>query len=221
MKPIIEEKLDAIEIPNNLHERCVTGAMKAKAEMDTSLQEQKLVSLRKKEDKKYMKKMVAAAAVMLVCILAVGNTTMADGIKGMFKDITRFDGAVTGSEYVGATDEVSITVSEVTVTDAEVYVPVEIIFLNLEAAPFKYIEWVEVDAFEILNADGEVVVSEEEANEVSSVSDGAVNLSLEVEAEKLVAGETYTLVIESFEGCKKADAPLPVKGEWECTFEVK
>ena len=73
---------------------------------------------------------------------------------------------------------------------------------------------------EILNVDGKVVVSEEEANVVCSVKDGCVNLSLSVEAEKLVAGETYTLVIESFEGCKKADAPLVVKGEWECTFEV-
>ena len=220
MKPIIEEKLDAIEIPKNLHERCVTGVMKAKEEMDTSLHEQKLVSRRKKEDKKYMKKMVAAAAVMLVCVLAVGNTTMADGIKGMFKDITRFDGAVAGSEYVGATDEVRVTGGEVTMSETEVFIPVEITFLNLEAAPFKYIEWVEVDAFEILNVDGKVVVSEEEANVVCSVKDGCVNLSLSVEAEKLVAGENYTLVIESFEGCKKADAPLVVKGEWECTFEV-
>ena len=59
MKPIIEEKLDVIEIPKNLHERCVTGVMKAKAEMDTSLYEQKFVSRRKKEDKKiYMKKII-------------------------------------------------------------------------------------------------------------------------------------------------------------------
>lgn len=210
MKPIIEEKLDAIEIPENLHERCVTGVMKAKSEMEE-----------RNMNKNQIKKTVAAAAVVLVCVLAVGNTTFADGIKGMFKDIVRFDGAVTGSEYVGATDEVRVTAGEVTVTDTEVYVPVEITFLNLEAAPFKYIEWVEVDAFEILNADGEVAVSEEEAKVVCSVNDGCADLSLRVEAGKLVAGETYTLVIESFEGCKKADAPLPVKGEWECNFEVR
>ena len=210
MKPMIEEKLDAIEIPENLHERCVAGAMKAKSEMEE-----------RNMNKNQIKKTVAAAAVVLVCLLAVGNTTFADGVKGMFKDIVRFDGAVTGSEYVNATDEVRVTAGEVTVTDTEVYVPVEIAFLNLEAAPFKYIEWVEVDTFEILNADGEVAVSEEEANEVCSVKDGCANLSLSVEAGKLVAGETYTLVIESFEGCKKADAPLPVKGEWECAFKVK
>ena len=210
MKPMIEEKLDAIEIPENLHERCVAGAMKAKSEMEE-----------RNMNKNQIKKTVAAAAVALVCVFAVGSTTFADGIKGMFKDIVRFDGAVTGSEYVNATDEVRVTASEVTVTDTEVFVPVEITFLNPEAAPFKYIEWVEVDAFEILNDDGEVVVSEEEVNVVCSVKDGCANLSLSVEAEKLVAGETYTLVIESFEGCKKADAPLAVKGEWECTFDVK
>ena len=221
MKPIIEEKLDAIEIPKNLHERCVTGVMKAKAEMDTSLYEQKLKSRRKKEDKKYMKKMVAVAAVMLVCVLAVGNTAMADGIKGMFKDITRFDGAVTGSEYVNATDEVSITTGEVTASETEVFVPVEIIFLNPGTAPFNAIELVEVDAFEILNANGEVVVNEKDANVVCSVNDGYARLSLRVDAGKLNAAETYALVIESFEGLKKADAPLVVKGEWECIFEVK
>ncbi|MBR5565325.1 MAG: hypothetical protein IKW08_04070 [Roseburia sp.] len=221
MKPIIEEKLDAIEIPNNLHERCVTGVMKAKAEMDTSLYEQKLESRRKKEDKKYMKKMVIAAAVMLVCVLAVGNTTMADGIKGMFKDIIRFDGAVTGSEYVNATDEVSITTGEVTVSETEVFVPVEITFLNQETAPFNCIEFVEVDAFEILNADSEVVVSEKDANVVCSVDNGRASLSLKVDTDKLATRETYMLVIECFEGLKKADAPLAVKGEWECTFEIK
>lgn len=210
MKPMIEEKLDAIEIPENLHERCVAGAMKAKSEMEE-----------RNMNKNQIKKTVAAAAVALVCVFAVGSTTFADSIKGMFKDIVRFDGAVTSSEYVNATDEVRITAGEVTVTDTEVYVPVEIAFLNLDAAPFKYIEWVEVDAFEILNADGEVAVSEEEANVVCSVKDGCANLPLSVEAGKLVAGETYTLVIESFEGCKKADAPLAVKGEWECAFEVK
>lgn len=221
MKPIIEEKLDAIEIPKNLHERCLEGVMKAKAEMDTSLYEQKLERRRKKEDKKYMKKMVVAAAVMLVCVLAVGNTTMADGIKGMFKDITRFDGAATGSEYINATDEVSITTGEVAVSETEVLLPMEIHFLNPQTAPFSEIEWVEIDTFEILNADGEVVISEEDINVVSSVNAGDAKLTLNVDADKLVGNEIYTLVIESFEGCKKADAPLPIKGEWECTFEVK
>lgn len=210
MKPIIDEKLDAIEIPENLHARCVAGSMKAKSEMEE-----------RNMNKNQIKKTVTAAAVALVCVFAVGSTTFADGMKGMFKDIIRFDGVVTGSEYLNATDEVGITAGEVTVTDTEVFVPVEITLLNPETAPFKYIEWVEVDAFEILDADGEVVVSEDEANVVCSVNDGAVNLSLSVEAGKLVAGETYTLVIESFEGCKKADAPLAIKGEWECTFEVK
>ncbi len=210
MKPIIEEKLDAIEIPENLHERCVAGAMKAKSEMEERTM-----------NKNQIKKTVAAAAVALVCVFAVGSTTFADSIKGMFKDIVRFDGAVTGSEYVSATDEVGITAGEVTVIGAEVLVPVEITILNPETVPFSEIEWVEVDAFEVLNADGDIAVSEEDANVVGSVNGGAVNLLLRVEAGKLVAGENYTLVIESFEGCKKADAPLPVKGEWECTFEVR
>lgn len=210
MKPIIEEKLDAIEIPKNLHERCMAGAMKAKAEME----EQNM-------KKNQIKKTVVAAAVVLVCVLAVGNTTLAGGIKGRFKDITRFDGAVTGSEYVDATDEVALTTGEVTVSETEIFIPVEITFLNPEAVPFRVIELIEVDAFEILNSDGEVVVCEKDANVVCSANDGHAILSLEVEAGKLVAGETYRLRIEQFEGSKKADAPLAVKGEWECIFEVK
>ena len=146
---------------------------------------------------------------------------MADGIKGMFKDIIRFDGAVTGSEYVNATDEVRVTAGEVTMVNTEVFIPVEITFLNLGTVPFSAIELIEVDEFEILNTNGEVVVSEKEANVVCSVNNGAANLSLSVEAGKLVAGETYTLVLERFEGLKKADAPLAVKGAWECTFEVR
>ena len=210
MKPIIEEKLDAIEIPENLHERCVAGVMKAKSEMEE-----------RNMNKNQIKKTVAAAAVALVCVFAVGSTTFADSIKGMFKDIVRFDGAVTGSEYVNATDEVTITAGEVTVADAEVFVPVAITFVNPGTVPFSVIELVELDAFEILDADGDVVVSEKDANAVCSVNGGVANLSLGVEAGKLVAGETYTLVIECFDGCSKADAPLAVKGEWVCAFEVK
>ena len=172
-------------------------------------------------NKNQIKKTVAAAAIALVCVFAVVSTTFADSIKGMFKDITRFDGAVTGSQYINATDEVSIAVEEVTVLENKVLVPVEITFLNPGTVPFREFEWVEVDVFEILNEDGEVVVNEKDANVVSSITDGIVNLSLEVEAGKLVVGENYTLIIESFDGCKKADAPLAVKGKWECIFEVK
>lgn len=210
MKSVIEEKLDEIEIPKNLHKHCVAGVMKAKSEMEE-----------RNMNKNQIKKTVAAAAIALVCVFAVGSTTFADSIKGMFKDITRFDGAVTGTQYINATNEVSIAVGEVTVSEKEVFVPVEIKFSNPETVPFREIEWVEVDVFEILNIDGEVVVSEKDATVVSTVSEGMVKLSLEVEAGKLVSGENYTLIIESFDGCKKADAPLAVKGEWECIFEAK
>ena len=54
-----------------------------------------------------------------------------------------------------------------------------------------------------------------------SVDNGRASLSLKVDTDKLVTRETYTLVMECFEGLKKADAPLAVKGEWECTFEIK
>lgn len=210
MKSVIEEKLDAIEIPENLHKHCVAGVMRAKSETEE-----------RNMNKNQIKKTVAAAAIALVCVFAVVSTTFADSIKGMFKDITRFDGAVTGSQYINATDEVSIAVEEVTVLENKVLVPVEITFLNPGTVPFREFEWVEVDVFEILNEDGEVVVNEKDANVVSSITDGIVNLSLEVEAGKLVVGENYTLIIESFDGCKKADAPLAVKGKWECIFEVK
>ncbi len=41
-----------------------------------------------------------------------------------------------------------------------------------------------------------------------------------VDAEILVAGDSYTLFIDCFEGSKKADAPIGLKGEWECMFTI-
>lgn len=102
----------------------------------------------------------------------------------------------------------------------KVNLSVELTFLNQNEAPFKYLEFVELDEFEIRDAVGNVVVSAEDADAIHSINNGKVQLQLAVEG-KLEKGESYTLVVECFEGLKKADAPLEIKGDWECEFMVK
>ena len=53
MKTVMEEKLNEIEIPDNLHERCMAGVMKARIEMkeENKTKENKVEECKEKESK--------------------------------------------------------------------------------------------------------------------------------------------------------------------------
>lgn len=209
MKDMMEEKLSEIQIPKNLHERCAMGVEMAKQEMEE-----------KKMKKNWMKKGVAAAAVMVVCLFTMGNSAVADTVKGFFKDITGWNGAVTGTEYVQAENEVTIEVKEVLEDNGTVFLKVELVFLQKEEIPFREMELVTIAKYEILDENGTVIIREEDSEEICMINNGTALITFEVAKNELVEGNTYFLEIEEFEASKKADAPLYVKGGWECEFIV-
>lgn len=208
MKEIMEEKLSEIQIPKSLHERCAMGTKKAKQEME------------EKKMKNHWKKGAAVAAVMVLCLFTMGNSAVADTVKGFFRDIKGWNGAVTGTEYITAEDEVTIEVKEVTADEKNVFLKVELAFLKKEEIPFCYAEFVSINKYEILDENGTVMIQKENAEETYIINDGTALLTLSVEKEKLVEGNTYVLEVEEFETLKKADAPLHVKGSWECEFKL-
>lgn len=169
-------------------------------------------------NKNPIKKIVVIVAVVLVFVLAIRSTNIGDSVNGMIS--TYFGGTDRVYEYIEATKDISTNVGEVIVSGTEILIPVEVTFLNMEKITFRTLEMIGVNEYEIINSDGEVVTSMKDANVFCSVSDGVANMQFSVEAEKLVAGNSYALRIDCFEGSKKADAPIGLKGGWECTFTI-
>lgn len=205
MKELTKKELEKIEIPDNLHERCAMGMKKAKQE------EKKM-----KNGSKKIGKMAAAAAALAFCVFVGSNLAIADPVKGIFKDVTRWDGAVVGTAYEQATDEVRISVREVTLKEEKVQILVEMEFYNKENAPFIFLEELELGEFLILDEGGKELKLEGAVwTENAKIKDGKAEVILLVDAAKMQMDKSYTLVIESFYGLAKADAPIEIKGIWK------
>lgn len=231
MKRRIERELDNIEIPKELHERSKIGIQKASSEI-------------KGENKmnKYIKRVagVAAALVLSIGLIAVNNSTLANSIKGFFKDITNWNGAITGTEYVQATEEIDIKVSISIVESNKVLLPIEVTLKNINEAPFNVIEALALGKFKITDSsdneinNGEIQIGSISKENYSFEIDDENNLLTEIESQdlsnrkfianlvinkkQLSSGDKYILIIESFYGHKKADAPIEIKGSWELDF---
>jgi len=220
MKELIEKELYRIEIPTELHEICEIGVKKAKEEM-----EEKRMSKRiNNRNKDFVKYAIAAALVICICIITVNSTAIADSVKGFFNDVIGFGGAVVGTEYLQATDEIQIDILEPELENETILLPIEVTLQNKDAIPFKYIEQVTLGKYKILDESGKVILSEKNKKEnapTGTIIDGKIQMDLQIMMEK-ISGENnrYILKIDSLYGSSKADAPLEIKGNWECEFEI-
>ncbi len=234
MKKIIEQELDKIEIPKELHERSKVGIQKASLE----------IKGRNKMDK-YIKRVagIAAALVLSIGLIAVNNPTLANSIKGFFKDITNWNGAITGTEYEQATEEIDIKISNPIVESSKVYLPIEVTFENINEAPFNAIEALTIGEFKIIDSSESEInhdeiqiesVSKEEYSFEINYEDNLLTeiknqdsskrkfkANLVINKEQLSLDGKFTLIIESFYGHKKADAPIEIRGNWELDFTVE
>ena len=154
-----------------------------------------------------MPRALIAAALVLCIGLPVG---MAATNTGFFRDVTNWQGAITGTVYEQATNEIAVTVT----TEADT-LTVEADFRNPDTAPYRALETLALGKYQILNADG-AVLTEGERSEPAAVADNGAALTVPFDA----APGTYTLVIENFVGGSKADQPLPITGHWEITFSM-
>lgn len=167
---------------------------------------------------------VAAAAAVLVCVAAVGICTpsAANSIKGFFRDIVRWDGAVTGEEYEHASNEVTVDVSMAVMENGKLVLPVEITFLDMDAAPFRIVEEVALGDYQIIDASGKEVFAASGQQGVSGVMrNGKAVCKQPLGMEGLSEGEEYTLAVRSVYGICKAEQPLQLKGHWECRFVIR
>lgn len=197
----LSQVINEIEMSEQVKRRIINNC---KREMEGKL-------MSKNKLKKVFKKPRVAIASMAVCFCLVGVTALAatGKLEGYFKDIKRWDGAVTGTSYEQATDEINMNV--VSVSD-DVTVTVEMV--NLNKAPYMTFEVFGIEEYKIVDVSGNVIV-ESASTELVEINNGKV--VMEIPISELPSGD-YSIVVSKFVGSSKADQPLVLNGTWECKF---
>ena len=211
------------ELENKLrkHAETTKSVMQAPFDMNEEIKNMEVNTMNKPKGRITMKRTFSIAAVLALCITAFAMTPLANSIKGFFSDIIRFDGAITGTQYENATNDIKVDVLELTAENENVIIPLDLTFENPTEAPFPYIQEVAVSEYKILDSNNKEVIKTKvsaEDGDKGTVSDGKVLVNLSLNDTKLKSGEEYTIVIDKMYGLSKADAPLHITGTWKCSF---
>lgn len=159
--------------------------------------------------KVHFRKLAVIAAVLVVCLsLTVAAMAVPSTRKGFFRDITDWRGAVVGTSYEQATDEIDMTV---TVNGEELTVLAT--FVDPQMAPYRYVKWLGIVEYKIVNEKG-ITVEKGTAESAENVNGQAV---IKIPLDSLDGGK-YKLVVSAFVSDKKGDQPLNLNGYWECNF---
>ena len=207
MEELLKKKMEEIKMTGAMQKRILQNCLKAteKERMDRNMVE-------KKSNKRWFQKPLAVAAAIALCLTVGGVTAFAASGEGFFKDITDWRGAVTGTNYEQATDEITVNVTAETGV-----LKVEAVFVEAEKAPYSEVEQLAIGKYQVIDVNGDIV-AQGDAGESVLVQDGQAEITLDVE--ELTAGQ-YTLQLQSLIGSKKADQPLRISGNWECGFNVQ
>ena len=210
------------ELENRLkgHAQTAKSNIAAPFDLKTEIKNMEEKNMSRQTNKSWMRKTVAIAAVLALCIMTVTLTPIANSIKGFFKDITRFDGAITGTEYTNATNDIKIETFEIETENGKILLPVEVIFENKTEAPFPYIREIAVAEYRILDSDNKEIAKMKTAATESvkgNVTDGKALVNIPLD-DNMRNNETYFIQIDKMYGLSKADAPLHITGTWKCEF---
>ena len=157
----------------------------------------------------FFRKPTAVFIAVALCLTLSATALAATGVlQGYFRDITNWQGAIVGTSYEQATDEIDM---RVTVNGNELTVLAT--FSIPQEFPYREVEKLGIAAYRIVDANGKVV--KEGAAESTEVTNGqaAVNILLDD-----IDSGSYKLVVTAFVGGKKAEQPLNISGNWECAF---
>lgn len=199
-KELLRKEVEQIKMPKEMEDEIVRncyGKMEDEA-------------MTKNNIKKFKIRPAAAAAVMALCLCMVGITSMAatGKLEGFFKDVKNWNGAVVGTSYEQATDEV-----EVFAEAQEGTLKVELIMLHQNEAPYSELDEFGIEAYRILDSQKNVVL--EGHTEMNTVQNGKTGM--EIALQSLTKGE-YIFEVTKLVGGSKADQPLVLTGNWECKF---
>ncbi len=189
-------KIREIEMPKDMQRRIIENCH--------------LETEKKRMNKMFKRPMVAAASFALcVCLTGVTALAATGKLEGFFRDIKRWNGAVIGTAYEQATDEIDMNV--VSATDELI---VEFTMLEPNTAPYSFLEMFGINEYKIVDENGNTVM-ENEVIEMSVMEND--NVTLKIPLNTISEGK-YTLVVSELIGSAKADQPLVISGIWECEF---
>ena len=213
-------RISQLENKLRKHAETTKSVMQASFDLNEAIKNMEANSMNKAKSRMTMKRTLAIAAVLALSFVTVTLTPLASSIRGFFSDIVRFDGTITGTQYENATNDIKVSILELT-SENDNIIPLELTFENPTEAPFPYIQGVSVAEYKIFDSTNKEIVKVKlsaEDGDKGTVSDGKVQVNLSLNDEKLISGEEYTIVIEKMYGLSKADAPLHITGTWRCKF---
>lgn len=196
----LKEQVNQIEISKKMEEEILSKCYKKTEEKHMS----------KNTIKKFKVKPIAAVAALALCLCVTGITSMAatGKLEGFFRDIKNWNGAVTGTSYEQATDEVEVSSS---VADGKVVVTLTM--LKQDAAPYFTFENLGIEKYQILDSKGNVIL--EGTTEKAEIDGNKVEI--EIMTDNMAKGH-YKLLVTQLVSSSKADQPLILTGNWECEF---
>lgn len=171
-------------------------------------QSRKEFSMKTKNSNFFRKPAVVFAAVVICLSLSVSVLAATGTFQGFFRDITDFQGAVVGTSYEQATEEIRMDVAvhgeELTVLAA---------FSDPQQFPYRDAEKLGIAAYRIVDANGKVV--KEGAAESNPIVNGQAEVVISLDD---IGDGNYQLIVTAFVTEKKADQPLHINGNWVCPF---
>lgn len=206
-------KITELEERMKGHAKITKSIISAPFDLKTEINKVEGKNMSKPKNIIWLKRASTVAAVVTICAVTVVS---AGAIKGMFKDVKRWDGAVVGTEYVNATNDIEMNISET----KDDYISLDIKFENPNEAPFSFIQEVAITDYKILNNNDKEVLevnSTVENGIKGIVENGRILVKLPTNDE-LNSNQDYKLVINTVYGLAKAEQPLKITGTWECEF---
>jgi len=205
---LLTKKVKEIEMPDDMRKRIIANCSDA---LDKKRNTGETRMKARRVNNRWKKSLpIAAALVLGVCITGVTAMAATGKLEGFFKDIKNWNGAVVGTAYEQATEEIAVSIKEVT-NELIVLVTIE----EPEKPPYSESELFGIASYKIEDMSGNIVLSEEAFGERVSFNN---QMFLEIPLNQIPSGE-YKLVIEQFMSEKKADQPLRISGNWECEFK--
>lgn len=206
-------KITELEERMKGHAKITKSIISAPFDLKTEINKVEGKNMSKPKNIIWLKRASTVAAVVTICAVTVVS---AGAIKGMFKDVKRWDGAVVGTEYVNATKDIEMNISET----KDDYFSLDINFENPNEAPFSFIQEVAITDYKILNNNDKEVLevnSTVENGIKGIVENGRILVKLPTN-DKLTSNQDYKIVINTVYGLAKAEQPLKITGTWECEF---
>lgn len=198
---LLAKKIKEIEMPDDMRKRIIRNCSDIR---EAGMKAGKTYNIWKKQLP------LTAALVLCVCITGVTALAATGKLEGFFKDVKNWNGAIVGTSYEQATEEIAVSIGGVGEE-----LSILVLIINPEKPPYSESELFGIQSYRIEDMSGNVIAKENSLEERITFSS---QMSLNIPLNEISNGR-YKLIIEQFISEKKADQPLVIHGNWECAFE--